>query len=127
MKYFFSILILSLIISCNNSAKTTTPDQDIKTENTSSDPRNSRNYVFLTYKGAEVKTKTTTYLFQDGNKKEMVNIQVSNNPDYAKINVPSNFLNAEKTAANEDLIGKQVEWVYDKAGTGKVIAIKLSE
>lgn len=132
MKYFFSILVFVFFCSCSTSTETTTTEtpatinqeaSDSKTKINSKEAESGR-YQFLTYKGATILSKTTTYNFIDA-KGKTVNIQVSNNPDFAKVKVPSSLLSNDRTFANEKMIGKKVEWIYDKAE--QLVEVKMVE
>ena len=127
--------MVSLFINCNsetsNTATTNSSDNgkmDVVDAKAAEDRKisdtNTGQYQFVTYKGAMVLSKTTTYNFTDSNDKE-VNIQVSNNPEIAKVKIPPSLLSADKKEVNKDMIGKKMEWIYNK--NKQIVEVKISE
>jgi len=121
MKYFLAILVSTFLIGCNpnTSTEATKPDA-VEAPDSKKQLKETETgrYQFLTFNGAEVLSKTTTYTFTEANGKS-VSIQVSNNPEHAKIKVPPSL-------KEKSMVGKKVEWIY-KPKTDIVAEIKIIE
>ena len=124
MRFFISILFVTILFSCSSNTSTdTSKTEKIETSATKTESeKKSLNqaetgkYQFLTFKGAKALSKTTTYTFADENDK-LVSIQISNNPELAKVKVPASL-------KNEDMIGTKVEWIYEHK-SDNVVEVKI--
>lgn len=126
MRYFILILTVTFFIGCGTTTSTDTtktdnietPDSKVNTKGKSMKEANSTRYKYLIFKGVNVLSKTTSYEFTDENDEPVI-IQVSNNPEQAKVKIPSSL-------KEDGMIGKKVEWIYEHK-SDELIEVKLVE